>query len=40
MASLDLNGRYIFMDKSESQLPPNEFDPDFWSTTLGLAIRF
>jgi len=40
VAGLDLNGRYIFMDKVESKLPPNEFDPDFWSTSLGLAIKF
>jgi len=39
-AALDLNGRYVFMDSQQSQLPPQQFDPDFWSTTLGLAIRF
>jgi hypothetical protein len=39
-AALDLNGRYVFLDKEQSQLPPNEFDPDFWTTSLGLAIRF
>ncbi len=40
MAALDLNGRYIFMGQQASQLPPNSFDPDFWSTSAGLAIRF
>lgn len=40
MAAIDLQGRYIFMDDQQSQLPPNEFDPDFWSTSVGLAIRF
>jgi opacity protein-like surface antigen len=38
---LDLNGRYIFMqgDNDSVQLPTT-FNPDFWSTSLGLAIRF
>jgi hypothetical protein len=39
-ASLDLNGRYVFLEKAETQLPPREFDPDFWTTTVGLAFRF
>ena len=39
-AALDLNGRYVFMDSQQSQLPPTTWDPDFWTTTLGLAIRF
>jgi len=39
-AALDLNGRYVFMDSQQTQLPPTRFDPDYWSTTLGLAIRF
>ena len=39
-AALDLNGRYVFMDSQQTQLPPSSFDPDYWSTTLGLAIRF
>ncbi len=38
--ALDLNGRYVFLTTERSQLPPNRFDPDFWTTTLGLAIRF
>ena len=38
--AIDLNGRYVFLEKEESALPPAEFDPDFWSTTLGLAFRF
>ena len=37
---LDLNGRYIFMTKERSELPPQEFNPDYWSTSLGLAISF
>ncbi len=37
---LDLNGRYIFMKKAHSELPPEQFNPDFWTTSLGLAIKF
>jgi len=37
---LDVNGRYIFMEQKQSELPPNEFNPDFWTTSVGLAIRF
>jgi opacity protein-like surface antigen len=40
MAAIDLNGRYIFMKDQASELPPNSFDPDFWSTSVGLAFRF
>ena len=39
-ASLDLNGRYIFLEQQRSQLPPNHFDPDFWNTSVGVAFRF
>lgn len=37
---LDLNGRYIFMQKDDDLEFPTEFDPDFWSASLGLAIKF
>lgn len=38
---LDFNGRYIFMQADDtSPLIPNEFDPDFWSLGIGLAISF
>ena len=37
---LDLNGRYIFMQKDNSVKFPTQFNPDFWSTTLGLAFKF
>lgn len=38
---LDLGGRYIFMqgDNANVQLPTT-FNPDFWTTSVGLAIRF
>ena len=37
---LDLNARYIFMQQENSLQFPTEFNPDFWSTMLGLAIKF
>jgi len=39
-AAVDLGGRYVMMRDQESHLIPQRFDPDFWVTTLGLAIRF
>jgi len=39
--SLDLNGRYIFMTKDKASFDvPTTFNPDFWTTSLGLAISF
>lgn len=38
--ALDLNGRYIFMQKGNDPAQvPTTFDPDFWSLSLGLAIH-
>jgi hypothetical protein len=37
---VDLNGRYVMMQDQESRLVPESFDPDFWTTNVGLAIRF
>ena len=37
---LDLNGRYVFLEDIEDKISTEKIDPDFWSTTLGLAIRF
>ena len=39
-ASVDLGGRYVMMREQDSHLIPEHFDPDFWVTTLGLAIHF
>ena len=39
MVALDLGGRYVFMEKQESPLVPEKFNPDFWTTSLGLAPR-
>ena len=41
---LDLNGRYIFMQKDNklawSTAWPKEFNPDFWNASVGLAFKF
>lgn len=37
---LDLNGRYVMMRDQQSHLIPQNFNPDFWTTSLGLAIKF
>ena len=39
-AGLDLGGRYVMMQDQEDHLVPGTFDPDYWMTTLGLAIKF
>ena len=39
-AALDLTGRYVFLEDQESKLIPETFDPDFWSMSLGLALKF
>lgn len=38
-AALDLTGRYVFLRNQESRLVPQKFDPDFWTLSLGLAVR-
>jgi len=40
VAAVDLSGRYVFMEKQESPLIPEKFNPDFWTTSIGLAIKF
>jgi opacity protein-like surface antigen len=38
---LDLNGRYIFLQRDKSTLEvPTTFNPDYWTLSLGLAIKF
>ena len=39
-ASLDLNGRYVMLRDQRSRLVPEKFDPDFWTTSVGLAFKF
>ncbi len=38
-AGLDLNGRYVMLRPQESRLVPEKFDPDYWTTSLGLVIK-
>ncbi len=38
--ALDLNGRYVFLEDQETALVPRKFDPDFWDTSVGLAVHF
>lgn len=40
VASLDLNGRYVYLGDQASQLPPNNYKADFWTTSLGVALHF
>jgi len=39
-AAVDLNGRYVFLHDQESRFIPATFDPDYWTTSVGLAIKF
>ena len=39
-ASLDLNGRYVYLGDQASDLPPNQFNADYWTTSLGIAFHF
>jgi hypothetical protein len=40
IASLDLNGRYVKMREKDSPLAPGRIKQSFWSTSLGIALRF
>ena len=40
VASLDLNGRYVYLGDQKSELPPSNFKADFWTTSLGVAFHF
>ena len=37
---LDINGRYVFMQKNDEIVLPSTFNPDFWNASAGLAIQF
>ena len=39
-AAIDVNGRYVMMRDQQSRLVPEKFNPDFWSSSLGLAFKF
>lgn len=40
VATLDLNGRYVWLGDQTSQLPPQTFKADFWTTSLGVGFHF
>jgi len=40
MVAVDVNSRYVFMREQASQISQSRFNPDFWSTSVGLAIKF
>lgn len=40
VASADLNGRFVYLGDQKSDLPPNSFKADYWTTSLGVAISF
>ena len=40
VASVDLNGRYVYLGDQKSDLPPNNFKADYWTTSLGVAFSF
>jgi len=40
VASLDLNGRYVYLGDQASELPPNQFNANYWTTSLGVAFHF
>jgi hypothetical protein len=40
MLGLDVNGRYVFLDDVDQKLSTEKLDPDFWTTSVGLAIKF
>ena len=39
-AAIDLGGRYVMMREQDTDLIPQNFDPDFWSANLGIAFSF
>lgn len=39
-AAIDIGGRYVMMRDQESHLVPEKFDPDFWTTSVGIAFKF
>lgn len=39
-ATMDLQGRYVMLREKDSQLVPEQFDPDFWMAKAGIAFGF
>lgn len=40
VASADLNLRYVYLGEQKSDLPPQNFKADYWTTSLGVAFHF
>jgi len=40
MVGLDLQGRYVYLDKKSTALASGDFDPSFWTLSAGVAIGF
>jgi len=40
IASAELSGRYVYLGDQKSDLPPNNFKADYWTTSLGVAFHF
>ena len=40
VASADLNLRYVYLGTQKSDLPPQNFKADYWTTSLGVAFHF
>ena len=40
VASIELGGRYVHLREKESLLSPGRITQSFWSTSLGVAIKF
>jgi hypothetical protein len=40
IASAELSGRYVYLGDQASELPPNKFKADYWTTSLGVAFHF
>lgn len=40
MVGLDLQGRYVFLGETSTEIPTSDVDPSFWSLSAGVAIGF
>jgi len=40
MVAVDLNSRYVFIEEQATALTQGNVDPDYWSTSVGIAIKF
>jgi len=39
MLGLDLNARYVILEKPDNTTIPSSYDPKFWSLALGLGVK-